>query len=115
MNQINYHNKRFKSVSNTPNGEVSEQTFFTYYQDGNKLSGVYAGGDIVSGKLVGSIQPNGKLHFSYKHQNTAGETKEGKCISTPTRLADGRMQLHEKWQWTTGDRSSGESVVEEVI
>lgn len=115
LNKISYHNKRFKSVSNTPNGDVSEQTFFVYYQHEDKLWGEYSGGNIVNGKLIGAVQPNGELHFSYQHQNTEGETKEGKCTSTPTRLADGRIQLLEKWQWTTGDYSRGESVIEELL
>jgi hypothetical protein len=29
-------------------------------------------------------------------------------------LPSGRLQLHQKWQWTNGDLSKGESVVEEV-
>ena len=29
-------------------------------------------------------------------------------------LPDGRIRLHEKWQWTSGDLSSGESVIEEI-
>jgi hypothetical protein len=27
---------------------------------------------------------------------------------------DGRLRLHERWQWTSGDGASGESVIEEV-
>jgi hypothetical protein len=38
----------------------------------------------------------------------------GICRSTPEILPDGRIRLHEKWQWTSGDRSSGESIVEEI-
>jgi len=38
----------------------------------------------------------------------------GICRSTPQTLADGRIRLHEKWQWTCGDLSLGESVVEEI-
>lgn len=38
----------------------------------------------------------------------------GRCLSTPEYLPDGRIQLYEKWQWTSGDQSAGESIVEEV-
>jgi hypothetical protein len=36
------------------------------------------------------------------------------CTSTPEILPDGRIRLHEKWQWTVDESSEGESIVEEV-
>jgi len=39
----------------------------------------------------------------------------GVCRSTPELLPDGRIRLHEKWQWTCGDRASGESIIEEIL
>ena len=50
----------------------------------------------------------------YHHVNAAGELMTGVCRSTPELLPDGRVRLHERWQWTSGDGSSGESVIEEV-
>jgi hypothetical protein len=38
----------------------------------------------------------------------------GKCFSKPEIIDDGRIRLHEKWQWTSGDFSQGESIVEEI-
>jgi hypothetical protein len=38
----------------------------------------------------------------------------GVCRSTAEILSDGRIRLLEKWQWTSGDFSEGESVVEEI-
>ncbi len=38
----------------------------------------------------------------------------GKCISTPEVLPDGRIKFHEKWQWLSGDMSSGHSAIEEL-
>ena len=38
----------------------------------------------------------------------------GRCTSIP-REEDGRLVLKENWQWLTGDKSFGESEVEEVI
>jgi hypothetical protein len=39
----------------------------------------------------------------------------GECRSTPEVLSDGRVRSHEEWRWTSGDFSSGRSVVEEII
>lgn len=114
MSKINYHNKYFRSASNTDNGEVSAETTFHYRQKGkNIIWATYEGGEILFGTLSGSISTDGKLEFCYQHQNTAGEFMTGKCQSTPELLEDGRILLHEKWQWTSGDQSEGESVIEE--
>jgi hypothetical protein len=45
--------------------------------------------------------------------NIQGELMTGICRSTPEILPDGRIRLHESWQWTSGDESRGFSVVEE--
>jgi hypothetical protein len=50
----------------------------------------------------------------YQHLNTRGEMMTGRCHSVPEILSDGRIRLRESWQWTCGDYSSGESVVDEV-
>jgi len=50
----------------------------------------------------------------YEHVNKDGELMTGRCHSVPEKLADGRLRMHEKWQWTSGDQSSGESTLEEV-
>lgn len=116
MSTINYHNKYFRAASNSENGEVSTATLFHYRQKSPAIIwATYEGGDILFGTLSGCILPNGDLSFCYQHQNQAGEFMTGKCQSTPKLLADGRIQLHERWQWTSGDQSEGTSVLEEII
>ncbi|WP_313187142.1 hypothetical protein [Sphingobacterium siyangense] len=51
----------------------------------------------------------------YHHINTAGEIMTGLCRSTPEILKDGRIRLHEEWKWTSGDQSSGKSIIEEIV
>lgn len=112
MNRM-YDNKRFRSVINTDNGEVGAETVFYYRQDGNIVWADYAGGSIVKGFLLATVQPDGSLDMRYQHVNQTGDLMTGRCHSTPELLADGRLRLHERWQWTSGDLSSGESIVEE--
>ena len=38
----------------------------------------------------------------------------GLCRSRLEILPDGRYRLHEEWQWTSGDKSRGTSMIEEV-
>ena len=110
----NYHNKKFRSVSNSSNGEVTDKTVFEYKQWNNIVTAVYYGGNIIAGSLIALVDAEGKLDMRYQHVNTAYELMTGICISTPELLPNGRIRLHEKWQWTCGDMSKGESVIEEM-
>lgn len=111
---INYHGKRFRSVNNTENGEVGADTLFHYQQKGNVVFATYAGGQILQGNLVGRVNELGQIDMRYQHLNQQMELMTGQCLSTPEVLDNGKVRLHEKWQWTSGDGSTGESVIEEV-
>lgn len=108
-----YDGKTFRSVTNTANGEVSGDTLFHYHQEGAIVWAEYGGGAIVRGTLIATVTPDNGLDMRYQHVNTAGELMTGRCRTTPEQLPDGRLRLHERWQWTSGDNSSGESIVEE--
>ncbi len=110
---MNYHNKNFRSISNTPNGEVSGETIFQYQQTDNIITAQYAGGGILHGHLIALADETGCLDMRYHHVNTQGVLQTGVCRSVPELLPDGRIRLHETWQWTSGDASSGSSVIEE--
>ncbi len=114
MAPINFHDKHFRSVQNTGNGKVTPATLFHYRQKNKVIWATYEGGDILFGTLSGFINGNGDLEFLYQHQNQSGKFLTGKCVSHPEILADNRIRLHEKWQWTCNDHSTGESVVEEI-
>src|SRR5687768_70709 len=114
MTRISYDNRRFRSVENSETGEVGTDTLFDYHHAGDIVWAEYSGGDIVRGHLIAICDRFGALDMRYHHINTRGELMTGVCTSTPEILADGRMRLHEKWRWTAGDLSSGESVIEEV-
>ena len=109
-----YNDVTFASLTNTPNGEVGGNTRFHYRQVGNVVWGDYSGGNIRMGMLVALVGTDDVLDMRYQHINTRGEIMTGQCRSTPAVLADGRLRLHERWQWTSGDVSSGESVVEQI-
>jgi hypothetical protein len=111
---INYENKQFRSVANTENGEVSGDTVFHYRQQGDIVWATYSGGSIRWGTLIATVAEGGDLNMRYHHINTAGELMTGECQSKPETLNDGRLRLHETWRWTSGDGSSGHSIVEEM-
>ena len=111
---FSYDNRKFRSITNSTGGDVGAETVFHYHQEGRSVWAEYAGGDISIGRLVATCGDDGVLDIRYMHINMRGELKTGTCCSTLERLADGRIRLYEKWQWTCDDRSSGESVIEEI-
>jgi hypothetical protein len=112
--KANYHNKYFRPVQNSANGETSTETAFHYLQKGDVVTGTYNGGDIVLGNLIAVVNEDGVLDMRYHQVNKNGELLTGICKSTPEILSNGKVRLYEKWQWTSGDKSSGESMIEEV-
>lgn len=111
---INYHNKTFRPIQNTENGETSGETIFLYRQEGNILIAAYSGGKIIKGQLIGLVDQNGNIDMRYHQVNIFGELMTGVCKSTPEIMPNGKIRLHEKWEWTSGDKSSGNSVIEEL-
>lgn len=69
----------------------------------------------MKGHLLGIVLEDGSLDFAYHQINFDGMVRTGRCKSKPEILADGRIRLHESWQWTSDDLSQGTSIIEEVI
>ena len=111
---MDYNDKKFRSVSSTENGEISEQTIFHYTQKKNVLTCEYWGGEIIGGHLIGIVEPNGTIDMRYHQINTKGQIRTGICKSKPEILTNGKIRLHENWQWTSGDCSMGTSIIEEI-
>jgi hypothetical protein len=114
MDPIQYHDRRFRSVETTENGEVDAATVFHYRQQDDVVWATYAGGGVQLGTLVAAVDAAGRLDMRYAHVNAEGHLMTGECLSTPERLPDGRLRLTEHWRWTSGDMSEGTSVVEEI-
>ena len=111
---MNYNNKKFRPVQNSENGETTEETKFEYKQSGNILTSEYKGGQIVKGHLIGLVDENGNIEMRYHQVNKKGELMTGICQSKPELTANGKIRLYENWKWTSGDKSSGKSILEEL-
>ena len=111
---INLDKKVFKSLSNSDNGEVGNNTIFYYSQCNNIISAEYSGGEIIKGNLIGKQLDDGSFDFVYHHINRNGDLKIGKCLSRAILLENGMIKLFEKWQWLNGDFSEGESELLEI-
>lgn len=110
---VNYDGRIFKPVQSTENSETSNETIFRYQQHENILTSTYLGGRIKFGHLLGIVNEDGSIDMQYHQVNDRGELMTGTCHSTPEVMANGKLRLHEAWQWTSGDLSTGNSVLEE--
>ncbi len=112
---FSYNNKAFRPVSTSGNSETTADTIFLYKQEGNIVTSAYTGGRVVKGHLIGIVEDTtGIINMAYHQVNEAGILMTGSCTSTPELLPNGKIRLHESWQWTSGDHSKGESVIEEI-
>ncbi len=111
---MNYNNKKFRPVSNTNHGETSEETIFEYNQRDNILTSTYSGGQIKEGYLIGLVDKDGDIQMRYHQINLRGELMTGTCFSKTEIMGDGKIRLHENWKWTSGDKSKGKSILEEI-
>lgn len=111
---VSFGKRLFVCSVSTPNGACDADTRFHYRQDGARVWATYQGGRVQFGALVAIGDPHGRLDMRYHHVDTTGVIRTGICQATPEVLPDGRLRLHEEWQWTNGDRSVGRSIVEEV-
>jgi hypothetical protein len=110
---INYNNKTFIPISNSENGETSNETIFYYKQVGDIVTSEYSGGQIIKGHLIGLVDEKGNIDMRYHQINKEGQLLTGKCISKPEILENGKIRLHENWEWTSGNETKGKSIIEE--
>jgi len=114
MGGVNYNNKKFRAISTTENGDTTKHTIFCYSQDGTVLTAEYSGGKVVKGHLIGLVDRKGHIDMRYHQVNEKGRLMTGKCVSKPEILKTGKIRLYENWEWTSGDKSKGQSIIEEI-
>lgn len=111
---IDYNHRFFRGVSNSSGGDVDGDTVFHYRQKGDVVWATYEGGAVRFGTLTALILPDGRLDMRYQQIAASGVFKTGRCVSVPEVLPDGRISLHESWQWREGGEGLGHSGVEEI-
>lgn len=78
------------------------------------MTSEYEGGEIVKGHLLGLVDKDGNIEMRYHQINKNGELMTGICSSKPELTTKGKIRLYESWQWISGDKSEGKSVLEEI-
>jgi len=109
-----YGGRLFRPVSTEGQSDTTSETIFRYQQKDELLTGTYAGGNIRFGHLIGTVNVAGRIDMRYHHITVGGELMTGTCKSIPEEMENGKLRLHERWQWTSGDKSKGRSIIEEI-
>lgn len=109
-----YDGRLFRPVTTEGASETTSETIFRYTHKDSILTGTYSGGDVRFGHLIGLVDDLGCIDMRYHHLNKAGDLMTGLCRSTPEVMENGKLRLHENWQWTCGDRTQGTSILEEI-
>jgi hypothetical protein len=104
--------RRFRALANSPGGQVAAETEFVFAQEGHVVHARYRGGEITLGFLVGVARED-TIEFRYVHLDRAGAISSGRSVDTIEVLPDGRLRLHERWEWESRD-GGGTSILEEV-
>lgn len=111
MHGVDLDGRVFRSAGGVEGGQVTPETEFRFRQSGDMVWGRYSGGTIRLGFLVGTSDGT-TVRFRYTQLDTAGETAAGASHDRIEVLPDGRVRLHETWQWDSRP-GSGTSVLEE--
>jgi hypothetical protein len=105
--------RRFVLESNDAGGDCAPGTTFEYRQEGWRVWALYGGGAVAFGALVAGLIGEGALDARYQHATVEGQVRAGRCETRVEQLGDGRLRLHERWQWLSGAEGEGRSTLVE--
>lgn len=91
-------NKRFRVVDN-PNGLSDTATIFEYTQEGDILSGTYAGESILKGYIVGKFIKDDVIKLMFQCITNRGELRAGTSEGKINKLTSGKIKINFKWRW----------------
>jgi len=111
---IHFGGRLFRPVKSSDNSQTTSDTIFKYDQRDGLITATYSGGEIGFGQLIGVMRESGLMDFRYHHVTTDGQLRTGMGISEAELLDGNKVRLHESWQWTSGDKTSGTSTLEEI-
>lgn len=105
---MNLNDRKFRTVENKV-GVSSGETLFHYSQEGDVITGSYAGGKIHKGLIVGKQLSTNSIHILYQCLTTDGLLMAGESKGILSTNDEGAMEIAFDWQWLNGDRSGGKS------
>jgi hypothetical protein len=110
MTIYHYDGRRFTTAGGAPG---TDRPVAHWQQDGATVTARFSGGPVLTGFLLGTVDPDGVVDAAYGQLLTDGTVQAGRCTTSPQVLPDGRLRMREEWLRTDG--SAGVSYLEEVL
>lgn len=113
MNRVaNIDAKRMRVASVSSADGIDAHTVFTFRQSGGTVWASYSGGNIAQGFLIGTLDDS-VLTFDYIQVTRNGRRDKGESRCELSVSPAGRLQLTERFQWSSRE-GSGVNVLEEI-
>lgn len=109
---INLNNRSFVLSVNTINGDVTNNTYFYFYQENDVIWANYSGGDVKRGFYLGKIKDDNTLKYRFIHIFKDGSMKSGNCEGEIEISSDGSLIIYEKWV-SYDNKTNGRSILKE--
>ena len=77
------------------------------------MTSEYSGVQIKNGHSIILVDSEGNISMCYNQVNDKDELMTGIYQSKPEILENGKIKRHERWEWTSGNKSKGQSIIEE--
>ena len=103
---------RMHVSSTADHGVVGSDTVLEFHQRGATVWAEYCGGEVTVGFLAGTLRGT-KLEFRYTQVERSGEVHGGLSHGELERLPNGRIRIHEHFQWASRDES-GTNIFDEI-
>ena len=113
--KFDLHGRRLVLSRNSAGADAAAGgTIFHFRQQGRVVWATYEGGGIEQGLFLAKSDGGEGLEFRFQQITAAGEFRTGRGVSRIEVLGDGRLRLHDRWEYTSGGSGSGEAVLEEL-
>jgi hypothetical protein len=95
-------------------GVVNHETVFHFSQQDDVVTADYAGGKILRGFLVGKINEENQLDFSYCQLQVDGKLDNGASHCEVSTNENGKVILTEHFEWASRSDEYGTNVFQEL-
>src|SRR5260221_14760202 len=99
----------FRAVSNSKNGSLNAETRMRFTSDEEIVLGIYSGGTIVAGHVLGKHRGESEVEMLYQGATRGGEMQAGRALGAFVHGEDGHGRMHIEGQWLTGGPTRGQS------
>jgi hypothetical protein len=114
IDQLSLNGVKMNVIKTADNGIVNHDTIFRFSQKENVVSAEYQGGKILKGFLVGKLQTQNQLEFSYCQLQRDGKLDNGLSLCQLSKNKEGKLILIEHFEWKSRPGEFGTNIFQEL-